>query len=204
MARPTTPLISPAAAAASALALIDEEGLDAFSMPRLARRMGVRAPSLYHHFEDRNAILAAVARAVTAETVMPRKPDPEHWQEWFVAVSLNLRAAILRHRRAGLLLLQFPPHDVMTQLCDDAAKFLTASGVPVELQVQLLDGLEVLAVGASVTEASRASSRRGVFPDVDPAELPHLANAISASGQTPRQLFEDHIRAFLRGVLDQR
>ena len=74
MARPRQPLISlyvPLRAAA--LRIIDEEGLDALSLPRLARDIGVRAPSLYHHFADKSAILAAVSRAIVAEIKVPRE-----------------------------------------------------------------------------------------------------------------------------------
>lgn len=41
----------------AALAVIDAECLDAPSLPRLARELGLRAPSLYYHFSDRSEIL---------------------------------------------------------------------------------------------------------------------------------------------------
>lgn len=43
--------------AASAL---EEEGLDALSMRRLAARMGIRAPSLYKHVRDKSDIVAGL------------------------------------------------------------------------------------------------------------------------------------------------
>ena len=52
MARPSKPLISRDACARAALEIIDAEGLDALSLERLATEIGVRAPSLYHHFAD--------------------------------------------------------------------------------------------------------------------------------------------------------
>lgn len=45
MARPPKPLISRAAAVAGAIAIIDSEGLEAFSLPRPAQHLDVRAPS---------------------------------------------------------------------------------------------------------------------------------------------------------------
>ncbi|MDZ7779546.1 MAG: TetR/AcrR family transcriptional regulator [Gemmatimonadota bacterium] len=38
------------------------EGLDGFSMRKLARAVGVTAPALYRHFESREAVLADVVR----------------------------------------------------------------------------------------------------------------------------------------------
>jgi AcrR family transcriptional regulator len=45
----------------ASLALIQEEGLAALSMREVARRAGVSHQAPYHHFSDRQAILAALA-----------------------------------------------------------------------------------------------------------------------------------------------
>ncbi|MDX2277312.1 MAG: TetR/AcrR family transcriptional regulator [Hyphomonadaceae bacterium] len=44
----------------ASLALIEAEGLEAFSMREVARRAGVSHQAPYHHFENREAILAAI------------------------------------------------------------------------------------------------------------------------------------------------
>lgn len=45
----------------ASLALIEEEGLDRLSMREVARKAGVSHQAPYHHFGDREAILAAIA-----------------------------------------------------------------------------------------------------------------------------------------------
>jgi TetR/AcrR family tetracycline transcriptional repressor len=55
---------------AAALELLDEEGLDALSMPRLAHRLGVGTMSLYSHLEGKDDLLDAVVNRVF-ETIMP-------------------------------------------------------------------------------------------------------------------------------------
>jgi AcrR family transcriptional regulator len=154
MGRPSVPLISRATAVTAAIEIIDQEGLEAFNLPRLARQLGVRAPSLYHHFTDKSEILEIVARAIVKPTVIPRKPAPEFWMEWLIMLSLNFRTAILRHRNAAPLLLQFPPREELTYLYEDAAVFLGRSGVPSYLHVPILDGMEKLSVGATVSTRS--------------------------------------------------
>ena len=42
-------------------ALLEEVGVEAFSLRDLAARVGIRAPSLYRHFEDKQAIFRALA-----------------------------------------------------------------------------------------------------------------------------------------------
>jgi TetR/AcrR family tetracycline transcriptional repressor len=53
MPRPSSPLISHDTVVEASLRIIDADGLDEFSLPRLARELNVQAPSLYHHFQDR-------------------------------------------------------------------------------------------------------------------------------------------------------
>jgi AcrR family transcriptional regulator len=56
-----------------ALVLIDEEGVGALSVSEVARRMGIRGPSLYKYFPSRNAVYEALfARGVRAQTAAVR------------------------------------------------------------------------------------------------------------------------------------
>ena len=90
MARPPRPLISRDAVIKASLEIIDAVGLDAFSLPRLARRLGVRAPSLYHHFADKNEILWAVGRYIAGKSVIrPRRAPGDDWPEYFVDLALS-------------------------------------------------------------------------------------------------------------------
>ena len=52
---------------AAARAILDEEGLDALTMRRIAERLGIRAPSLYKHFPDKEALEAAIISAAFEE-----------------------------------------------------------------------------------------------------------------------------------------
>jgi AcrR family transcriptional regulator len=48
---------------AVALELLEEEGPDGLSMRRLAERVGIRAPSIYKHLPDKQALEAAIISA---------------------------------------------------------------------------------------------------------------------------------------------
>lgn len=203
MPRPSRPLISTTAAVQASIGIIDAEGLEAFSLPRLAKELGVRAPSLYHHFADKSEILAAVARDIGGTSVARprRRPGPD-WPEYFVALGLNFRQSVLRHRNAAPILLQYLPRELLIGTYESTAEFLLASGVPSELHVQILDGMENLVVGSVLTEAMRpASTRRAIFPNVDEASQPMLTRALRSNDLTPKQLYEERIRSFLRGVM---
>lgn len=186
---------------ATALKIIDTEGLEAFSLPRLARELGVRAPSLYHHFTDRAEILEEVARTIILETVIPRKPATQDWIEWFVALAMNFRRVILRHANAAPVLLQFLPRDLLVALYEDAAQYLLQVGVPADQHVLILDGLEKLTLGAAIAEAMREPAERTqVFAHLDSENEPVLAAAVKADGRSVAELFGEAVRTFLRGV----
>ncbi len=202
MARPSKPLISRSAAVDASIAIIDSEGLNAFSLPRLAAHMGVRAPSLYHHFADKNAILTAVARHIAGKSVIkPRRAPGPDWPEYFVSLALNFRQSVLRHRNAASVLIEHLPRETLIGSFEDAAQFLSDSGVPVHLHAQILDGMETLCVGAVLTEAVRMPrGRTAQFPPFDPDKFPNLAEAIQANDLTVKELFAERIRSFLYGV----
>jgi AcrR family transcriptional regulator len=61
----------------AALRVMDEEGLDALSMRRLGRELGVEAMSLYNHVHDKDDLLESVCERVMAEFDFP-----EPAQDW--------------------------------------------------------------------------------------------------------------------------
>ncbi|MCF8571302.1 TetR family transcriptional regulator [Gordonia sp. HY002] len=203
MARPSKPLISRDAAVQAAIEIIDAEGLDAFSLPKLAEHLGVRAPSLYHHFADKNEIFTEVARYIAGKTVVTprRRPGPD-WPEFFISLALNFRQSILRHRNAAPVLLKHLPRDLFVSTYEDTARFMLDSGVPVELHVRILNGMETLAIGAVLMEAMRTpSTKTTIFPNVDPQSQPLLTEALANNELTQRKLFEDTVRSYLHGVI---
>ncbi|BBY79756.1 TetR family transcriptional regulator [Mycolicibacterium pulveris] len=203
MARPSKPLISRTAAVEASIEIIDEEGLDAFSLPRLAQHLGVRAPSLYHHFGSKDDILIAVARHIAGKSVIrPRRPPGPDWPEYFVSLGLNFRQSVLRHRNAAPVLIKHLPRELLVPGFEDAARYLHDSGVPVHLHVQILDGVETLCVGAVLSEAVRKPRTRGaLFPAVSFEEHPNLTAALEANEFTVKELFANRIRSFLYGLI---
>jgi AcrR family transcriptional regulator len=62
----------------AALRIMDEEGLDAVSMRRVGRELGVEAMSLYNHVRDKEDILDGICEQVLSEF---RVPHADQWTE---------------------------------------------------------------------------------------------------------------------------
>ena len=73
----------------AALAVMDAEGLDAVSMRRVAREVGVDAMSLYHHVRDKDALLQAVCDRVMAGFEFPS--DEGSWEDRCKAAARSWR-----------------------------------------------------------------------------------------------------------------
>jgi TetR/AcrR family transcriptional regulator, tetracycline repressor protein len=203
VARPSKPLISRTAAIEASIEIIDAEGIGAFSLPRLAAHLGVRAPSLYHHFADKNEIMTAIARYIAGKSVInPRRSPGPDWPEYFVSLSLNFRQSVLRHRNAATVLIEHLPRDTLVGSYEECVRFLKESGVPVHLHVQIVDGIETLCVGAVLAEAAhKPRTRHALFPAIDPVQHPHLTEALAVNDLTVKELFAERIRSFLHGVM---
>lgn len=89
--------ISREAIVGAAVRLLDAEGLDAFSMRRVADELGTGAASLYWHVGSKDGLLDLVLDHVIGEQRVP-DPDPERWPEQIKELARRQREICLRHR----------------------------------------------------------------------------------------------------------
>ena len=81
----------------AALRILDEDGLPELTMRRLAAALEVQPSALYHHVENKQTLLAAVADRIQAAA--RAAPSPElGWYEATLQEALNVRDALLAYR----------------------------------------------------------------------------------------------------------
>lgn len=200
MARPSSPLISRELAVKTALELIDEEGYESFSLSKLARRMGVRTPSLYYYFAGRDEVLEVAARELLTEGPVPPYPANGEWQEWFVELCMETYRLILRHPRAAGLVFTYFPNTVVMPSHERGAKLLTEAGVPVQDQWTVMRGMEKLVFGMAFGDAQAETSGRPSAPHGGQRELYPGFSAASDASPVGEAMAERAIRVFLAGV----
>ena len=79
-----------------AVAVLDAYGLADLTMRRLGTELGVQPSALYHHFANKQTLLAAVADEILARGAHGARP--EAWDDRAVAVCTELRDAMLAYR----------------------------------------------------------------------------------------------------------
>ncbi|MFJ1702175.1 TetR/AcrR family transcriptional regulator C-terminal domain-containing protein [Kitasatospora sp. NPDC088346] len=84
----------------TALRLLNDVGLDGLTLRRIATELDVKAPALYWHFANKQALLDELAtemlRRMTASAEPPAPDAP--WQDHLLAACRVLRRALLGYR----------------------------------------------------------------------------------------------------------
>jgi AcrR family transcriptional regulator len=91
---------------ATALLLVDAEGLDALTMRRLGQKLGRDPMSLYRYAENRAALLDGVSELVLNE--LPIQEDDPDWKAQLRQIAHNLRLLALQHPNVVPLLVTRP------------------------------------------------------------------------------------------------
>lgn len=163
MARPKVALISRDSTVKATLGLLEAEGLDNFSLRRLAQELNVNQASFYHHFDGRADILESAARAALSEVDVP--PHSDDWIDWMATVGLNYRRFLIeRPYLVDIMLGGFRPR---TEVMVYAEARLAELGVARMYRIPILEALESMVVGSALVaimgrrrDGARARTRR--------------------------------------------
>lgn len=200
MARPRKPLLSRERIVATALALVDGEGLQALSTRRLAAELGVSGPSLYNHFTTKDEILDAVADAVVGEVDLSVFEDGRDWPDALAAWARSYRAALAAHPHIVPLLARGPGRrPAGLRMADAVFGGMTAAGWPPAHATRVGALMRYFVAGSAL-----GSFARGFVDDpsaYDPAEYPHLGQA-HLLAERQRQVDEGAFETGLRALLD--
>jgi AcrR family transcriptional regulator len=188
---PSPPKTSAAEIITAARKLVERDGKDALSMANVAAAVGVRAPSLYGHFADRAALLAAVEidlfadmRDALAKTKPSRRPV----------------VALTRHAHAFRAFAKAHPRGFALMFDADADRSDAGQRARVAALAPAMEQLAALVGGRDVLRAARvlspfligfvAMELAGAFrlgPGIDAAFDYGVATILSGLAARPRR-----------------
>ena len=151
----------------TALRLIDVGGVDGLSMRKLAVELDVNPMSLYHHVDNKTALLRRVCALVASHLDVPEDDDAP-WTEQLRDLGFACRVSARRHPSLWLYALSHPEvtgndHLIWTAL----DRILADAGVDEKAQVYARKTLFALLSGFILGETTGALNEQGGSADPD-------------------------------------
>ena len=187
------------------LKLLGEVGLEGLTLRAIAAELGVRAPTLYWRFRDKQDLVDEMASQVLADYAadLLSQPQPATWPQWTRRSAQRFRAELLRYRDgarmvAGTYLKETSVYAVM----ETALTTFAAAKIAPDLAVVCLKTIHDYVIGFTIEQQAVISPAGERDPRyalearearMDPARYP-LARSIGAS------LFKDYDPMFERGL----
>jgi TetR/AcrR family tetracycline transcriptional repressor len=164
----------------AAVDLLGEVGLEGLSLRRLARELGVSAPTLYWHVADKRTLLDHVAERLLADQW--RAPGPaegQPWWEWLHERALAQYRALVAHRDAALVVAGNRPTDDALPAVEATIGTLVAAGLSPRDAFWTVMAVGHFVIGSAVEYHAEHDRARSATPPAhtgwDAAAHPHLA-----------------------------
>lgn len=90
--------------------LLAEDGLEKFSLRRLADRLGIQAPSLYWYFKSKQNLYQRLASQVS-KTIVEEFQSEGDWKEQLSSLGFVLRSVLVRFPCSTQLMMMTLPHE---------------------------------------------------------------------------------------------
>jgi TetR/AcrR family transcriptional regulator, tetracycline repressor protein len=204
--------------AATALELIQEDGLDALTMRTLADRSGVKAASLYWHVRDREELLELVAGALLARVSTANRGAD--WRESAIALCTATAGRIAAQRDGDRILHEVPGAVRRSAVHASLAKVIAAGGIDAAIAAEvaaMMIGFVVAqpstrfvdrpAVGGKTITLAIDSGSRGVVVQAGgPMEglfrIPHHTTTAAPAVVRDERVIVRRLRGGKRGAID--
>ena len=172
--------------------LADEGGIEAVTMRRLARALGVEAMSLYYYAANKDDILAGIVDLVVTEIGLPALDGD--WRTAVRASAISAHGVLRRHPWACNLLMSAPrvlPGRL--RYIDALLGRLGEAGLRADLTDLAYHALDSHILGFTLWEAGYTSAFRSLPPDfaasflrdLPMADYPHLADHVAFHQRPP-------------------
>jgi AcrR family transcriptional regulator len=165
----------------AALTVADSEGIQAVTMRRLARELGVEAASLYHHVDGKDQILDGLVDVVAAEIEPPQVSAD--WREAISQRAHHTRACLRRHPWAvSLMASRTSPGPATLRLLETGIRCFREGGFSVPLAARAVSTVDSYVHGFVLQEVnlpfrnkSELAAMTGAIMEAFPAsEFPYL------------------------------
>ncbi|OMI34652.1 TetR/AcrR family transcriptional regulator [Streptomyces sparsogenes] len=208
------PRISREEVVTTARRIVDSEGVDRLTMRRLATEIGSTPMALYHHVRNKEELLVLLLDDYAARAL--HRPElPAQPRERIVVAAAAIHEALAA---CPWIVEVLTADDLMSAsalwFVEQIVDGLVACGLTPERAIQGYRAIWYYTVGEIVVRATaarrrtdddRPTYRERIFADLDPGELPRLAQAADHwAPLTAEDTYLDGLRAMVDGLLAAR
>jgi TetR/AcrR family tetracycline transcriptional repressor len=204
--RPTRPTLSREYILQATLALIDTDGIEAFSMRRLGAHLEVDPMSIYHYLPNKGALFDGVVELIWTQVTLDEPTPDLPWTEQAAAIMRQFRAALRAHPKAVPIVGTRPAvTPAMLDLLEQALQHLAAAGLSGADAIDLMNCLAAFTIGHVLAELGEPVGGDEIPPASVYAALttdthPHLVAAFTGGyGYDPDGQFEHGLTALITG-----
>ncbi|MCF3107070.1 TetR/AcrR family transcriptional regulator C-terminal domain-containing protein [Streptomyces roseoverticillatus] len=191
--------------------IVTEQGVDRLTMRRLAAEIGSTPMALYHHVRDKEELLVLLLDDYATRTL--RRPElPAHPRERVIVATTAIHDALAA---CPWIVEVLTADDLMSTTAlwfvEQIVDGLVECGLSPDRAVHGYRAIWYYTAGEIVVRTTaarrradddRATYREQVFADLDPSELPRLAQVADRwAPLTAEDTYQDGLRALLDGLL---
>lgn len=184
----------------AAIAIADEQGIDAVTLRRLAERLSVHPTSIYNHVPNKDAILDGLAERLFGRANLPTQVGT--WQEWVGAFAAALRQLARDHRGAFAVYTRRGAHG---QAADDhleaALDAFRRAGFSTLAASEAVAAIGLALMGLALNEMPEPG--RPPVPGLahlEPDRYPRIAEAAASAPTTTEGMWDVVVSSLIHGL----
>lgn len=175
----------------SAMRIVDEDGLAALTMRRLAAELDVNPMSIYHHLPNKAAVIAGLAKLIFAEVDLPDPDESVPWQEQLRVAARAYRVALRAHPNLALQVLSDPAivSEVVLATAEPFYRALDRAGLPPRAIFESVNTIVDFIHGFALGETAVRADTFDLAPDLlrrvrllGPGEAPTVTRVATTLG----------------------
>ncbi|SFG97176.1 TetR/AcrR family transcriptional regulator C-terminal domain-containing protein [Sporolactobacillus nakayamae] len=188
-----------------ALKLLNAEGISNVSLRAIAKRLDVKAPTLYWHIKNKAALLNEMAEQILQSQlsdILIRNPQ-DNWREWLIHVFNQLRKALLSYTDGARVVAGAHFSQTMADLNEKVLQVLLASGISLRDSRLLLLTTTHFTFGYVIEEQTnldtemRKNFDMELFAQKHPVTIAGIKEYFN-SGRNKEDLFNDELKLIIK------
>ena len=198
---------------ASALQIVDRDGLEKLSMRKLGAELGVDPMAVYYYIPNKAALLDGLVEGIMTELGVPDPRLPgEDITEWFVRSFGEFMETLRKHPNVLTVMSTRPiTGDAGMRAAECVLRELHAIGLPPDAAMAALMALTTITITMALTEVSRdpdvmdpaiKAKVDACYMNLSPEEFPLMLDGITrVPVKDWSRIHEFTIRTFVTGLL---